>query len=257
MTSARERFWNGFERLAPAPLYYPVSYRRAHRWNAFLFDVMRVLMAPDRHTIDIGAHRGVFSWFYARHSAGVTAFEAHPGNFRFLRRLAGPRIDCRHLALSDTSGTLALRVALRDGRELSESGSIVGAPAAGDAAAADGSSVYSVECRPLDSFEFPDTGFIKIDVEGAEPAVVRGARETIARHRPNLMIEIQANAIGEDAMRGLIESIRDEGYDCLFFYRRRLVGWEHFDLARHQTEPFARGDMLSFANNFVFLPADR
>jgi len=70
------------------------------------------------------------------------------------------------------------------------------------------------------------------------------------------MIEIQANIIGEDAMRDLIDGIRAEGYDCLFFFGRRIVGWEHFDLARHQTEPFARGDMLNFANNFIFLPQD-
>ena len=253
MTSARTRFWDSFDRLAPVALYYPVHYRRACRWNAFLFDVMRVLMAPDRHTIDVGAHRGVFSWFYARHSAGVTAFEAHPGNYRYLRRLAGRGVTPHHLALSDAEGSISLHVATEGGRELSESGSIAGDPDGGDA---DVDKVYEVACRPLDSFDFPDTGFLTIDVEGAEPAVVADARETIRRHRPNLMIEIQANMIGEDAMRDLIDGIRAEGYDCLFFFGRRIVGWEHFDLARHQTEPFARGDMLNFANNFIFLPQD-
>ena len=214
---------------------------------------MRVLMAPDRHTIDVGAHRGVFSWFYARHSAGVTAFEAHPGNYRYLRRLAGRGVTPHHLALSDAEGSISLHVATEGGRELSESGSIAGDPDGGDAGA---DRVYEVACRPLDSFDFPDTGFLTIDVEGAEPAVVADARETIRRHRPNLMIEIQANIIGEDAMRDLIDGIRAEGYDCLFFFGRRIVGWEHFDLARHQTEPFARGDMLNFANNFIFLPQD-
>tara|TARA_A200000113_G_scaffold32733_1_gene27112 strand:+ start:200 stop:373 length:174 start_codon:yes stop_codon:yes gene_type:complete len=57
-------------------------------------------------------------------------------------------------------------------------------------------------------------------------------------------------------MRALTDDIRAEGYDRLFFYSRRIVGWENFDLQSHQTESFLKGDMLNFANNFIFLPWD-
>jgi hypothetical protein len=43
-------------------------------------------------------------------------------------------------------------------------------------------------CRP--------PGFIKIDVEGHELSVLKGAAQTLRRHRPSLMIEITQN-LGE------------------------------------------------------------
>jgi hypothetical protein len=47
------------------------------------------------------------------------------------------------------------------------------------------------ELRSIDSFAFSNVSFIKIDVEGYEDEVLEGARLTIARHRPVIMIEIQ------------------------------------------------------------------
>lgn len=47
----------------------------------------------------------------------------------------------------------------------------------------------TVECRTLDSLSIGPVGFIKIDVEGHEMNVLRGARETILRDRPIMYIE--------------------------------------------------------------------
>ena len=41
----------------------------------------------------------------------------------------------------------------------------------------------------IDALELTDCDFIKIDVEGAEAAVIRGARDTLTKHRPFLSIE--------------------------------------------------------------------
>ena len=45
----------------------------------------------------------------------------------------------------------------------------------------------------------PDT--IKIDVEGASPAVLRGAQETLATHRPTLFIEVHEEGLSADTGR--------------------------------------------------------
>jgi hypothetical protein len=53
--------------------------------------------------------------------------------------------------------------------------------------------------RTIDSYGFDDVDFIKIDVEGAELGVLRGAKETIKRCRPAVQMEImekQCNLFG-------------------------------------------------------------
>lgn len=50
----------------------------------------------------------------------------------------------------------------------------------------------SVDVRTLDSFNFQDVGFIKIDVEGYEKFVLEGADQLIKRCRPTIQLEIVA-----------------------------------------------------------------
>ena len=47
-----------------------------------------------------------------------------------------------------------------------------------------------VETKTLDSYEFDQVDFIKIDVEGFEINVLRGAENTIRKHKPVMFIEI-------------------------------------------------------------------
>ena len=72
--------------------------------------------------------------------------------------------------------------------------------------------------RLVDSHGLPDA--VKIDVEGAAPAVLRGARETLQTHQPTLFIEIHEEGLltdiaGEvrELLRGVDYSIAErEGY---------------------------------------------
>jgi hypothetical protein len=63
------------------------------------------------------------------------------------------------------------------------------------------------ECVLLDSLEL-NPFFIKIDVEGQEEAVVRGAIRTIAAHKPVLLIEIQSF----EGYRSMQNLMREVGY---------------------------------------------
>jgi FkbM family methyltransferase len=59
----------------------------------------------------------------------------------------------------------------------------------GTAASAIGSGQFKVECLPLDESvaEFAPT-FIKLDIEGAEPATLRGAKQIISERQPILAV---------------------------------------------------------------------
>lgn len=48
-----------------------------------------------------------------------------------------------------------------------------------------------VEVRTLDSYKFSNVAVIKIDVQGYEPFVLDGAKETIRNNRPVIFIEVE------------------------------------------------------------------
>src|SRR5262249_56409692 len=53
---------------------------------------------------------------------------------------------------------------------------------------------FEVEVRTLDSYGFTDVRVIKVDVEGGEMDVLEGARQTILRDRPALIVELLTGA---------------------------------------------------------------
>lgn len=64
----------------------------------------------------------------------------------------------------------------------------------------------------LDDFELTNVGFIKIDVEGHELAVLRGASKTIEREQPNLMVEVEGNDDRDDLIDAVIDYFRQRSY---------------------------------------------
>lgn len=53
----------------------------------------------------------------------------------------------------------------------------------------------SVSVNTIDSYNFQDVSFIKIDVEGNEMAVLEGAEQTILKYKPVIQIEIKPQMI--------------------------------------------------------------
>ena len=67
---------------------------------------------------------------------------------------------------------------------------------------------YPVPVVTIDSYEFPDVGFMKIDVEGFELEVLQGATKTIERCKPIMYIEDDR----PDKSRALRQKIEELGY---------------------------------------------
>ena len=78
-----------------------------------------------------------------------------------------------------------------------------------------GDNKLPVPIRTLDSHQlFEDVDFIKMDVEGYEPLIIRGAVRTIERNWPVILCEINR---GDFTAQTLLE---DMGYRCVGIYEK-------------------------------------
>jgi FkbM family methyltransferase len=136
--------------------------------------------------LDIGAHVGAVSVYLARKFARVIAFEAVPSTFEFLDRNTAEldNVDARHVAVGPVADQIYLTHYPKHG-QLSH---IVGSR----------DEPKTVQLGPItqcaiDDLELEEVSFIKIDVEGFELPVLEGARRTIERQRPLLLVEQAGN----------------------------------------------------------------
>jgi FkbM family methyltransferase len=148
--------------------------------------VLAQLVRRGGTAVDIGANQGVYAYALADIADRVVAFEPNPDYAAFARRMLRGRAEVHTLALSDQAGRGSLHVPLSDqGMVLHLAGSLKGTHSQFR-----DSKSYDVEVRTLDDFNLANTRFIKADVEGSEREVLDGARATIARDRPAILLEL-------------------------------------------------------------------
>jgi FkbM family methyltransferase len=242
----------------PAPISLRLrgerSVRRAFGLHAPA-DLITSLVPPGRNAVDVGANRGVYAYWIAKRATAVDAFEPQPDLARYIRRARLRNVRVHEIALSDQAGTAQMLVPSSDDglARLASPDADSPVPAQVELGA---TTKLSVKTLTLDSFRLPDVGFLKIDVEGHELAVLRGADDTIATSRPVVFIECEARH-AQGAPGNVIELMRDRhGYKRAAFVRRwKIVDLGEFDLQRDQLgllPDFANPDYVS---NFVFWPS--
>ena len=203
--------------------------------------------------LDIGALGGSYSVHLVRYSKRCVAFEAVPSTAeRLSAKLTfpgDPRLQVESTAIGDRSGEAQVRVPIRDmGRSTLALTNSVGTLGELD--------IISVPVRRLDDYNFGEpVGFIKIDVEGHEEAVLRGAQALLAEDRPVLLIEIEErhNPGAIDRISAVLKSF---GYSGYFFHAGHLEPMARFDTASDQCVAYLDGDAAQrekYINNFVFL----
>lgn len=202
-----------------------------------------------RTGIDVGAKVGMYSYRIRRHSSDVVVFEPIPLFNRMLAAVFdGKRGRVEPFALSDVAGTVVMRLPYdRAGEQQFGRATIEPAnPLVHEAVAR--VDELEVETRTLDSYTWGSVGFIKIDVEGHELAVLAGAEQTLAAHRPNLLIECNQdhNAAGPV---GLGAWLADHGYQVVFLDGAKLAPIAAYDFDLHWKQ---RG-----LENFIGLHRDR
>jgi len=116
--------------------------------------------------------------------------------------------------------------------------------------------MLTVPVTTIDEFFAADprgTDLLKIDVEGHELSVLEGATQTLAVHRPAILIECEARHRADGDVQRVFDQLESLGYIGSFFEDGRRRPLAEFDPAVHQRID-ADSDHLQrgYVNNFAF-----
>jgi len=180
--------------------------------------VLRLLCGKAKAAIDVGANIGTVSYFLSKYSRENHAFEINPHLAEKLRRAGLANTKIYEIGLSDSRRSARLRV------PVAGHGLVFGNATIEASNNLDGRATVEQELpvAMLDDFLLRDVGIIKIDVEGHELAVLRGATKTLERERPSLVIEIVERMNGH-AFGEIVQLTGDLSYGCYRLTGNALV----------------------------------
>ncbi|WP_055489885.1 FkbM family methyltransferase [Streptomyces sp. TP-A0356] len=136
-----------------------------------------------RTAVDVGGWYGPWTRRMARRACRVVTVEPVPHLARLLAATSPANVRVIPAAASDRGGTVRLWLPPGDEGDRGVS-SLVRRDIHARA--------VEVPCVTLDGLGLRDVGFIKIDVDGGELAVLRGARGILRRDRPFLFVELES-----------------------------------------------------------------
>jgi FkbM family methyltransferase len=224
-----------------------------YRWKLDRAEIAFVLrrLRPGDTTVDVGAHKGAYAfWMHRAVMPGgrVIGFEPQPELAAYLRRMKRALrldgLDVEELAVSSRAGEMEMSI---PGGGASPSGTLEAGLVTGP------QTRRTVRVTTLDEHLGADhpVRLIKVDVEGHELDVFRGAESLLRARRPVLLFECEARHLRRHTIADVFSFLAGLGYQGWFFARAGLRPVAEFDPARHGDPAGA-----DYANNFAFLAAD-
>jgi FkbM family methyltransferase len=247
-------------RLAPG-MYAHLTFKvLARRYPEPELHLLPCLCDSRKTSLDVGAAGGLYTAHLLGLSQCCIAFEPRPRQADDLRSVLGwmkVRVSVEAVALSDRAGHAKLRILVDDpGRSTIETANLL----QDDEGSAQVEIV--VPMRRLDDYALDNVGFVKIDVEGHELAVLQGGSQTILQNRPSFLVEIEERH-RENAVNEVANFITAFGYSGFFLHGEHVRPLSEFDQASHQDSRNIGGwksnweKTGTYINNFIFVPKER
>jgi FkbM family methyltransferase len=184
--------------------------------------------------VDVGANRGVYSWFFSRLVEKTVAYEPIESMADFLQRARLPGVEVRCKAVADKAERRTFSVPIDPaGRRQFNGGQFGDFESSAD--------TFEVDTVRLDDEDLGDVGFLKVDVEGHEGAVIEGALELLKRCEPIVMLEILS--LDKPMEHPLVVRMKALGYQPYFY-----------DKESKSLLPLHRAKMDLLGRNFIFFP---
>jgi FkbM family methyltransferase len=174
---------------------YDTRYGYALSRDQFESDLNAVILDnihPGDTFLDVGAGAGKYSLLAAKKKDGAKVYSWEPNPYNrsiFMKNIELNGIKTITLydaALSDHDGTGRFRLSALASKITQEEG---------------GAETIELKLSTLDSYEIANASFVKIDVEGHESNVLKGASRTVARCKPTLLIELHPHIVPDTRKR--------------------------------------------------------
>jgi FkbM family methyltransferase len=195
---------------------FKAAFKQHHR---ALLPLLRPLIPPDAVVLDVGAHAGQYTKLFAKLAPRGRIYAVEPQSYarRILRvALALNRlgnVTILPLALGAKPGRARLTIPVKG------SGSYgFGLAHLGPATRAGEAETEEVAVDTIDDLarrlKLERLDFIKADIEGFEQAMIEGARKTLARLKPALLIEFNQEHLARagGSVAGLWKILKGLGY---------------------------------------------
>ncbi len=201
---------------------------------------------------DIGAHKGGYLYFFEQ-QVGITgkvfAFEPQSLLNSYLNELQTilqwNHVRIEAAAVSDKSGTAILSIPFNHGRKSSPCATIIQSHM--DFTIREKQDVNTITIDEYCRTHRIQPDFFKVDVEGNELSVFKGAKETLTQYRPKILFECEARFIGENKVIETFEFLQSLGYKGYFIRDREYKSINEFSFKQHQH----LGSGV-YCNNFIF-----
>lgn len=219
------------------------------RNQAAELSAIRAGIPPGGLVCDIGANKGSYLYWMSRWAGRVVAFEPQPGLAAYLdtacETLRMTNVVVERQGVSDQSGTRTFYMPSVNSPEAS-------------LVCHGTSDTMTIQVVALDDYFASDerVALLKIDVEGGELDVLKGAERILRDHRPVLVFESEQRHLSEGVVADALTFLAERGYRGEFIHGNLRLPIEAFDPAVHQAETtgeFWRAP--NYCNNFVFTPS--
>lgn len=185
-TKGKKLHMNLKELIRESLIFFHLDLTKNLKYDRLTKSIMKKNIEPGNNCIDIGCHKGEILNLILKYSpqGNHYAFEPIPYLYKDLKTNFGSRVQVLPYALSDTNGTTNFQL-------------VKNAPAYSgikirkyDIADPEIEEI-EVEMKRLDDIIPQDTAidFMKIDVEGGEFSVLKGAKKTLIKNKPILLFE--------------------------------------------------------------------
>ena len=232
----------------PFRLYHRIRCYKYAKYRSPELNLISNLVKKNQNSIDIGANLGLFTFFMSRASKHVFAFEPNPYPLENLKDLVDSNVTVLPIALGNNDGPVEIKIP-HHRKGWSSNGASLASKEINDG------KIINIQCRKLDSLNIENIGLIKIDVEGFEIEVIRGAKDTILKNKPVMIIENEI--VHTKDTNELFTTMNEFGYDkyiCNSIGKLEKIG--NFSVEENQKNAIRNLD-IDYIQNFIFIPKEK